>query len=135
MHPLMPHHVLLAERRLRPDDNLRFAHLHRQEELREGPPPVPVTLRMRSADGDGALAALASLSACPPPKGWYVVAEVKGEVVAALPLGGGAVLPNPFRPTAQLLPLLELRVAQLTGERPHTRRLPERFALPRWSRA
>jgi len=37
-------------------------------------------------------------------------------VVAALPLGGGEPLSDPFRPTAHLLPLLRLRASQLEGQ-------------------
>ena len=49
----------------------------------------------------------------PVPRGRVVLAEVDGDIVAALPLGGGAALTDPFRPTAHLLPLLRLRAAQL----------------------
>lgn len=38
---------------------------------------------------------------------------VRGELVAALPLTGGMPLDDPFRSTAELLRLLELRAAQL----------------------
>ena len=134
MHPLMPHHLLLAERRRLLEESVRFAHLHRQDELREAPPPVPVTLRMRSAADDDALFKLAQLSSRPRPSGWYVVAEVKNEVVAAMPLAGGSALTDPFRPTAHLLPLLELRVAQVTGERRRRLRLGERLGVLLWSR-
>ena len=40
-------------------------------------------------------------------------AEIDGKVVAALPLRGGKVMADPFRPTAHLIPLLELRAKQL----------------------
>jgi hypothetical protein len=38
---------------------------------------------------------------------------VDGRLVAALPLAGGHMLADPFVRTAHLLPLLELRAAQL----------------------
>ncbi len=50
----------------------------------------------------------------PPPSGRLVVAEVDGIVVAAYPLGNGTPLADPFRPTAHLMPLLELRARQLS---------------------
>jgi hypothetical protein len=52
--------------------------------------------------------------------GRYVIAEVSGTIVAAQPLDGGAPIADPFRKTAQVLPLLQLRVDQLG--RPTTRR-------------
>ena len=39
--------------------------------------------------------------------GGVLVAEVRGEVLAALPLGGGPPLADPFRRTAWLVELLE----------------------------
>jgi hypothetical protein len=47
--------------------------------------------------------------------------------VAALPLAGGPALADPFRSTAQLLPLLELRRRQLAPAHPSAiARLTER---------
>ena len=135
MHPLFTYEFLADERRREIERKLRFAHFRRQEELAEASPPEPVTLRMRSAEDDDQLLNLALLSASRKPSGWYVVAEVEGAPVAALPLAGGSALTDPFRRTAHLLPLLELRVAQITGERPRRRSLAARLAVPRWSRA
>jgi hypothetical protein len=42
-----------------------------------------------------------------------LVAEVGGEVLAALPLDGGLPTADPFRPTAELVEMLKLRAAQL----------------------
>jgi hypothetical protein len=39
--------------------------------------------------------------------------------VAAMPLLSGATLADPFRPTAEIIPLMALRVEQLSG--PHGR--------------
>jgi hypothetical protein len=41
------------------------------------------------------------------------VAEVDGQPWAALSLAGGELLTDPFRPTAELAPLLSLRAAQI----------------------
>ncbi len=74
-----------------------------------------VVLRLCCVHDDAALERLAALEGRPGPSGRFVVAEVDGAVVAALPLGCGAALADPFRPTAHLLPLLELRAKQLSA--------------------
>jgi hypothetical protein len=51
------------------------------------------------------------------PDGPLVVAEAGGEIVAAVALDGGATIADPFRPTAALVSLLELRAAQLRRSR------------------
>lgn len=76
-----------------------------------------IELRLCKADDDPALERLAALAERPLPAGRLVVALVCGELVAALPLGGGKAITDPFRRTAQLVRLLELRAAQLR-ERP-----------------
>jgi hypothetical protein len=80
-------------------------------------------LRLCSVHDDDALARLAQLEGRPEPQGRHVVAEVRGFVVAALPLGPGSVIADPFRPTAHLIPLLELRAKQLTSDRARPRSL------------
>jgi hypothetical protein len=72
-----------------------------------------VSLRLCSVQDDAALERLALLEGRPVPRGRFVVAEVDGELLAALPLGGGVPLADPFRRTAHLLPLLRLRAAQI----------------------
>ena len=73
----------------------------------------PVSLRLCCVHDDDALDRLAVLEGRPVPTGRFVLAEVNGRVVAALPLGGGEPLADPFQPTAHLLPLLRLRASQL----------------------
>jgi hypothetical protein len=83
-------------------------------------PPTPtedVVLRLCSVRDDCDLERLAALEGRPAPSGWHVVAEVGGTIVAALPLGSGAALADPFRATAHLLPLLEMRARQLSAAR------------------
>ena len=92
----------------------RNARLRR--ELSEGL-PEPVLLRLCTITDDPTLDRLAELEGQPQPQGRHVVAEVDGAVVAALPLAGGPALADPFRSTAQLLPLLELRRRQLAPTR------------------
>jgi hypothetical protein len=72
-----------------------------------------VTVR-RSASGDhGALMRLASLDSATPPRGPALVAEADSRILAALPLGSGRPIADPFEPTAELVALLELRRSQI----------------------
>jgi hypothetical protein len=73
-----------------------------------------IALRLCRVGDDPALARLAALEERPAPLGRFVVAEIDGRIVAALPLDGGPPLRDPFVRTAHLLRLLELRAAQLT---------------------
>jgi hypothetical protein len=79
-----------------------------------------IELRLCRASDDPALERLAALAERPLPFGRLVVALVDGSLVAALPLGGGCALRDPFAKTVHLLPLLELRASQL--RRPEPRR-------------
>ena len=56
---------------------------------------------------------LAALDSKPIPTGGVLVAELNGELVAALPLNGGEALADPFKPTADIVELLQLRARQL----------------------
>ena len=49
------------------------------------------------------------------PRLQMLVAEIDGEVVAALPIAGGEAIADPFRPTAALVEMLRLRGAELRG--------------------
>ena len=75
----------------------------------------PVALRLCRIDDDPALERLALLEGRLLPQGRFVVAEVNGALVAAVPLHGGAAFADPFEPTAHLLPLLRLQAAQLVA--------------------
>jgi hypothetical protein len=68
--------------------------------------PREITIR-RSSERDGAvLATLAALDSQTSPQGDALLAIVDGEAWAALPLGGGPALADPFRPSGQLVDLL-----------------------------
>jgi hypothetical protein len=79
-------------------------------------------LTMYVSEPDDAIERLAQLDSARRPSGPMVVAAVGGEPVAALPLDGGPALADPFQPTAALISLLQLRVAQMGG-RPRPGRL------------
>jgi hypothetical protein len=83
----------------------------------EGP---GIELRLCKASDDPALERLAALSGQPVPFGRLVVALVDGALVAAAPIAGGCALRDPFVKTVHLLPLLELRAAQLRQPAPRT---------------
>jgi hypothetical protein len=74
-----------------------------------------VTVRFATPHDARALQHLAALDSGTAPVGAALVAEVDGELLAALPLGDGRALADPSRPTAELVRLLELRAAQLRG--------------------
>lgn len=58
---------------------------------------------------------LAALSERPATDGEWLIADVDGTPVAALSLETGAELYDPFRPTAQVFPLLRLRARQVAA--------------------
>jgi len=74
-----------------------------------------ITVR-RSVPGDTAeLARLAALDSAKPPRGPALVAEAGSRMLAAIPLGAGRPVADPFEPTAEIVALLELRRSQLDG--------------------
>jgi hypothetical protein len=68
--------------------------------------------RSRPADESG-LARLAALDSARPLRGPALVAEADSRMLAALPLGSGRPIADPFAPTAEVVALLELRRKQL----------------------
>jgi hypothetical protein len=91
-----------------------------------------IIIRPARTDDGYALSRLAVLDSSSAPTGRVLLAEVDGELVAALPVDGGRTVANPFRSTAALVALLELRAAQIVkGTRPERRglRLRARRAL------
>ena len=58
---------------------------------------------------------------------------VDGELRAALALGGGQAIADPFAHTAELVELLKLRAAQEPEREPHRRGLPLRRLGLRWA--
>ena len=74
-----------------------------------------ITVR-RSVAGDiGELERLATLDNARPPTGPALVAEADSRMIAALPLGSGRPIADPFEPTAPIVALLELRAAQMAA--------------------
>jgi hypothetical protein len=72
-----------------------------------------ITLR-RAGDGDArALATLAELDSQRLPDDEFLIGEVAGEPWAALGIGSGVLVADPYRPTVQLAELLRLRAASM----------------------
>jgi hypothetical protein len=68
----------------------------------------------RSTSADLAdLARLAALDSASPPRGPALIAEGDSRMLAALPLGSGRPIADPFEPTAEVVALLELRRGQI----------------------
>jgi hypothetical protein len=124
---------------------MRFLATQHVEELRHAARPVVksprkaatelagIELRLCRVGDDPALEQLAVLAEQPLPFGRFVIALVDGRLVAALPLGGGHMLTDPFVRTAHLRPLLELRAAQLREPRRRLRLVPRYVNLIRGS--
>jgi hypothetical protein len=93
--------------------------IHRRQETTAVRQPIKesVLLRLTTIGDADAIERLAALDSAPAPDSRCVVAEIDGTLVAALPLRGGNVIADPFKPTAHLVPLLELRAKQLAGSR------------------
>jgi hypothetical protein len=80
------------------------------------------TIRMAYPDDLAALQRLATLDSSRPPVGRALVAEVDGELWAAVGLDDGEAIADPFSPSGPLVALLRARAAQLTAPAPSRRR-------------
>jgi hypothetical protein len=132
MHPFLNAEVLFADLARERD---RKVHHHRQvrEATVRATPRDSVTLRLSRVGDDEGLRRLAELESRRAAAGSHVVAEVGGVIVAALPLNGGKPYADPFRRTAHLLPLLELRAGQIGGGELPRRSRRRLFRVLRWS--
>lgn len=78
-----------------------------------------ITIRFAYPDDAAALRRLAALDSQPVPPGRLLVAEVAGELWAALSVTAEArAIADPFRHTAELVALLHERADRLTRPRP-----------------
>jgi hypothetical protein len=76
-----------------------------------------VTLRFGSAADDAGLARLSALDSAEPPAHPVLLAEVNGQLRAALGLSDGTAVADPFHPTVDLIDLLRARAHQLSDKR------------------
>ncbi len=73
-------------------------------------------IRLACPDDQPGLLRLAALDSAEPISGPALVVVADGEIVAALPLGGGAPIADPFRQTSAIVEVLRLRARQLSSE-------------------
>ncbi len=95
------------------------------------------TIAIRNATpGDGpALSRLAALDSAPVPFGEVVLAEVDGDLRAAVDVATGRVVSDPFARTAELSDLLRLHAARArTANGAGRRERSHRLGLPRRAR-
>lgn len=105
-------------------ETLRRAGRRRKPQLVVDESAPDVELRLCKPVDDPQIDSLAALSEQPVPFGRLVVALLNGRLVAAVPVGGGCALRDPFVKTEHLLPLLELRAAQLRLPQPRRTLVP-----------
>jgi hypothetical protein len=78
-----------------------------------------ITVRYSVASDLSELARLAALDSATPPRGPALIAEADSRMLAALPLGSGRPIADPFEPTAEILELLRLRAEQVQAGEPN----------------
>ena len=71
-----------------------------------------ISIRPATEADSPTLLRLAALDSAPAPRGPVLVADLGGEIVAARSLTRARSIADPFRPTADIRELLELRAAQ-----------------------
>src|SRR3954449_10457554 len=74
---------------------------------------INLTVRTAVASDLSELARLAALDSASPPRGPALIAEADTRMLAALPLGSGRPIADPFEATVEVVPLLELRRSQI----------------------
>jgi hypothetical protein len=74
-----------------------------------------ITFRLSDPGDEYGLARLAALDGARPLDGPALVAEADSRLLAALPLGSGRAIADPFEPTADIVALLELEKKRVLG--------------------
>jgi len=99
------------------DELRRQAGAFRLARAAQARPPRTLrqSIELRLSECRGELERLAALSEKPTPDGDWLVADVDGVPVAALSLDDGSTLADPFKPTAQVVSLLQLRARQVAA--------------------
>ena len=88
-----------------------------------------IFIRSATASDGPALRRIAERDSRHVPAGELLVAEVDGEIRAALSLSTREAVADPFHPTAALVELLGIRARQAGGNRPGTRGRVGKLAL------
>jgi hypothetical protein len=84
--------------------------------LGSGTAPAALTIRLARAADTAALRRIAALDSAAVPAGRVVLGEVEGVLWAAVAVDGGAVVADPFRPTAEVVEVLRERARQLGAD-------------------
>ena len=79
--------------------------------------PDPILIRLATERDAPAIARLAQLDSSPTPDGTLLLAEVGGELRAALRVSDHAVIADPFHRTEGLVGLLATRADSVTGRK------------------
>jgi hypothetical protein len=87
----------------------------RRRHAQRPPAQEHVTLRFGGPDDARQLARLAALDSARPLDLPVLLAEVNGQLLAALALSDGSVVADPFHPTEDLIELLRARARHLGG--------------------
>jgi hypothetical protein len=111
MHPALIHQVAMA----RVADFQRDAARYRRARKASyhAPQPVRTSIQLRLSKCREELERLATLSERPLHDGDWLVADIDGVPVAAVSVEDGSTVYDPFKPTSQLVSLLELRRQQV----------------------
>jgi hypothetical protein len=83
-----------------------------------------ILIRLSTTADASRLARLAALDSAEPLLGHALVAEVDGELRAAVPLDGGRPVADPFAESAHVLELLAAHAGALAGSASHDGRTP-----------
>lgn len=94
-------------------------------------PATDVTIRYAFPEDTAAVAALAAVDSQSVPEGVLLIAEVGGELWAAISVSTGTSIADPFRPTADVRTLLQARAKQLRARD----RVESLFEPAAWLRA
>jgi hypothetical protein len=74
-----------------------------------------ITVRRSVVADRRELERLAALDSARPPTGPALVAEADSRMLAALPLGSGRPIADPFEPTSAVVALLQMRAEQIAA--------------------
>jgi hypothetical protein len=75
-----------------------------------------LTIRRAAGADESAVRRLSALDSAFPPTGDVLLGEVDGELWAALSIDTGHAVADPFRPSGDLVDLLQFRADRLAGE-------------------
>jgi hypothetical protein len=86
-----------------------------RSQIQSVPTSADVVVRFARPDEADALATLAELDSSRAPRGDVIVADVQGELWAAVSVDDGHAVANPFRPSGDLTFRLSERARELNG--------------------